>query len=353
MNPPNIIETHRHVQGEESLRLMREAGAYDTTKPLPQVDNDADLFFYRDWADNDYAMDVQRESGVSTAIISRGGQLEMFASNVMKTGMPDAVRRINEENLEIRERYPDAVETMVDVHALLPETRTVAEEMLDQKGARGISVSSSYGEGPDQSFLDDPRCEWLWEFAEARDEPVHIHPPMLAIGKQAAMTYRLNEAATRPMDTGLTLARMIYSGVFDKYPNLKVVAVHMGGVLPSIVGRLNFNWRLNYHGIQDPPVRKIQKNERLPSEYCRGNIFADTMGFNPWALKAAIDLFGVDNVVFGSDYGPVPISPKEHIDLVRDVVPDPDDQEKVFWKNADRLFKLRLAHGPELARAAR
>ena len=79
--------------------------------------------------------------------------------------------------------------------------------------------------------------------------------------------YRLIEALGRPLDTALTAARMIYSGVFDKYPKLKVLFVHMGGALAPVICRVDWNWDSNYKGIANPPIHKVDKNVRKPSEY--------------------------------------------------------------------------------------
>jgi predicted TIM-barrel fold metal-dependent hydrolase len=62
---------------------------------------------------------------------------------------------------------------------------------------------------------------------------------------------------------------MIYSGVFDRYPKLKTLFVHMGAALAPVICRLDWNWDLNYKGIQNPPIEKLDKNLRKPSDYFR------------------------------------------------------------------------------------
>jgi aminocarboxymuconate-semialdehyde decarboxylase len=153
--------------------------------------------------------------------------------------------------------------------------------------------------------------------------------------------YRLNEALGRPFDTALSAARMIFSGVFDKYPKLKVLFVHMGGALAPVICRLDWNWELNYNGIANPPIEKVDKNVRKPSEYFKSNIYVDCMGPSAIALKAMIETCGIDLVLFGSDFGPVPMSPKLHIDLVDNTIPDDADRKKIFSTNT--LAVLRLA----------
>ena len=99
---------------------------------------------------------------------------------------------------------------------------------------------------------------------------------------------------------------MIAYGLFDRHPKLQVLIVHMGGGLASIVGRLEFNWRLNYNGIKNPPAGKPYTNKRSPFDYFKTNILVDCMGFNAIGVRAAIEMCGVDRVVFGTDFGPVP-----------------------------------------------
>jgi predicted TIM-barrel fold metal-dependent hydrolase len=161
--------------------------------------------------------------------------------------------------------------------------------------------------------------------------------------------YRLNEAVGRPFDTALTAARMIYSGVFDKYPKLKVLFVHMGGAVAPVVCRLDWNWDLNYKGIQNPPTNKVDKDVRRPSEHFKSNIYVDSMGPSAICLKAMIEMCGIDRVLFGTDFGPVPIGPKVHIDLVDDTISDARYREKIFSTNALALFGLQNAAVPLLA----
>jgi 2,3-dihydroxybenzoate decarboxylase len=164
--------------------------------------------------------------------------------------------------------------------------------------------------------------------------------------------YRLNEAVGRPFDTALSAARMICSGVFDKYPKLKVLFVHMGGALAPVICRLDWNWDLNYKGITNPPIHKVDKNLRKPSEYFKSNIYVDTMGPSSICLKAMIEVCGVDHVLFGTDFGPVPMSPKLHIDLVDDTITDAGDRTKIFSTNTLALLRLAKLPASIHARAA-
>jgi predicted TIM-barrel fold metal-dependent hydrolase len=337
-----IVDTHRHPIGPKLAAKMAERGFYDPTQAFPQS-NDSDLIGYRDFYDLEYAMPKQRAGGVTLSLASNGGEVEWFARDCLKVSTGDALKIVNDEYLEIRDRYPGEFALMANAHALEESCRPIVEEMITKGGAKAIAVASSYGDGTERSFLDSPKAEWLWEFAAANDIVVHIHPPMLSIGHESLMQYRLNEAVGRPFDSTVNGARMIASGVFDRHPKLQVLIVHMGGELTSILGRLEFCWQLNYKGVKHPPAGRPYTNKRPPSAYFKTNILVDCMGFNQIGLRAAVEMCGVDRVVFGSDYGPLPYGIEEHVKIVENLLPSPVEREQVFWKTSNKVFRLGLA----------
>ena len=171
----------------------------------------------------------------------------------------------------------------------------------------------------------------------ARQVPLFIHPPRVPIGHDQQMDqYKLDELVGRPFDTAMALARMILSGLFDRYPGLKISVAHMGGGLLPVIGRLDFGWRLGCEGM---PERAVIRCKQRPSDYL-AKLYVDTMGF--WAphVRETVEVFGVDRVMFGTDYGPVPIDPREHVDIVNGLVISAADKEKILWRNAARFFNL-------------
>ena len=336
-----IIDTHRHVIGPKLAAKMAERGLYDPKKEFPQT-NPLDFVCYRDFVDLDYAMPKQRKGGVTLSVASNGGEVEWIAKDLLQVSTGDALKFMNDEYLVVRDRFPGEFALMANAHALEESCRPIVEDMVKKGGAKAIAVSSSYGDGSERTFLDSPKAEWLWEFAAANDLVVHIHPPMLSVGHELLMQYRLNEAVGRPFDSTVNGARMIGSGVFDRHPKLQVLIVHMGGELASILGRLDFTWQLNYKGVSNPPAGRPYVNKRLPSSYFKTNILVDTMGFNPVGVRAAVEMCGVDRVVFGTDYGAIPYGIEEHIKIVENVLPGKAERELVFWKNSNKVFRLGL-----------
>jgi aminocarboxymuconate-semialdehyde decarboxylase len=210
---------------------------------------------------------------------------------------------------------------------------TEGERCLGPLGLKGLLITSSWH----GQFIDGEAAFAFWEWAQARQVPLFIHPPRVPIGHEQQMDqYKLDELVGRPFDTAMALARMILSGLFDRYPALKIVVAHMGGGLLPVIGRLDFGWRLGCEGM---PERAVIRCRQRPSEYL-ANLCVDTMGF--WAphVREAVEVFGVDHVMLGTDYGPVPVDPAEHIDIVNGLVISATDKEKILWRNAARFFDL-------------
>ena len=341
MSQPNkvIIDTHRHLVGPKLKNKFIENGGLDDSKPLPQV-TDEEVFYYREFVALDYSLEKSRQAGVTKSIISQGGELEIFAKHIIKQDTLDSMRFLNDEQMEIRERYPSDVACMANAHALEEGSRDIIDPLIGNQAACAISIATSYGSGDGRVFLDSPKAEWLWEYAQSKDLLVHVHPPMGSVGDVSMKQYRLIEAVGRPFDTALSAARMIYSGIFDKYPKLKIAFVHMGGALAPILCRLDWNWQLNYKGITNPPLHKVAKNLRPPSEYFKSNIYVDTMGPSSIGLRAILEMCGPDRVMLGTDFGPVPVNLQEHINLINELIMDDADRTAILSGNATELFRL-------------
>ena len=113
----------------------------------------------------------------------------------------------------------------------------------------------------------------------------------------------------------------------------------MGGALLPCMGRLDFGWRLGCDGM---PERAVIRCKERPSDYLK-LLNVDTMGFFAPHVREVVEVFGADRVMFGTDYGPVPIDPKEHVDIVDGLAIAAADKEKILWRNAAKFFDLPVA----------
>jgi aminocarboxymuconate-semialdehyde decarboxylase len=150
--------------------------------------------------------------------------------------------------------------------------------------------------------------------------------------------FRLIEMLGRPFDTTLSVTRLILFGVLERYPNLKLVAAHMGGALMMLPGRLDFGYALRKDlsfGPWEPDVLS-----KPPSQYI-GQIHVDSMGFHPPGVLCAVATIGADRVLLGSDFPPVHIPLKRSVDVIRNLPLAESDREKILGGNAARLLKLQ------------
>ncbi|HEU5422001.1 MAG TPA: amidohydrolase family protein, partial [Nitrolancea sp.] len=153
-------------------------------------------------------------------------------------------------------------------------------------GLRGVEILSSVnGVG-----LDDPSLEPFWETAAWLAMPILIHPSYVA-GTERLGPYYLRNLLGNPTETANAGARLIFGGVLERHPTLKVILAHGGGSLPQIIGRLQ-------HGAE---VRAECRHARSPREQL-GNLYFDTIVFDPLILRHLVELAGAERVVLGTDY---------------------------------------------------
>jgi aminocarboxymuconate-semialdehyde decarboxylase len=326
--PASTIE--ELVQSAANMRL-----GFDESEAHPSVTLEGiSSVIYRDLGDIDLQIQRQDEAGVTKSLLSFCMMLEI-SSWALWLPSSQVARRLNDATAALVARYPSKLDFMVVVNPFDRSSVEECERCLGDRGAKGISIGTSW----QGRFLDSEEVDPFWEYAEKQAAPIFLHPPMVPIGHRKMNAYKLEEVVGRPFDTTMAVARMIYAGVFDRYPGLRIVLPHMGGGLPNVIGRLDFGHRLGYEGL---PEGQAAVCERRPSEYLRTNLYVDTMGFSAAGIRHCIEVFGADRVLFGTDYGPVPISPAEHIDIVKGLGLSLEDEARIFWKNASDLFGLAV-----------
>jgi aminocarboxymuconate-semialdehyde decarboxylase len=288
---------------------------------------------YREMHDFALAQDVSVKAGVTGRIMSTPFPAETMAA-VPKSPALDICKAVNDGIADITARAPGNW-GLGTLNPLDKSHIAEGERCLSSLKFKGLLITTSWH----GRFIDGEDSFAFWEWAQDRQVPIFIHPPRVPIGHEQQMNqFKLDELVGRPFDTAMALARMILSGLFDRYPRLKIVVAHMGGGLLPCMGRLDFGYRLGCEGMPEGTAIRCQ---RLPSEYLK-LLHVDTMGF--WAphVREAVEVFGTDRVMFGTYYGPVPLSPKEHIDIVNELAISAADKENILWRNAVRFFNLEI-----------
>jgi aminocarboxymuconate-semialdehyde decarboxylase len=145
--------------------------------------------------------------------------------------------------------------------------------------------------------LDDPRIFPVLEAAADLGMAIFVHPWQM-LGQERMGLYWLPWLVGMPSETALSICSMIFGGVFEKLPKLRVAFAHGGGAFPGIVGRLE-------HGFSVRPDIVATANDRNPRDYL-GRFFVDSLVHDPAMLRYMLDLFGSRRIALGSDY-PFPL----------------------------------------------
>jgi aminocarboxymuconate-semialdehyde decarboxylase len=162
------------------------------------------------------------------------------------------------------------------------------ERAVKQLGFKGVEVLTNVN----GKELSDLAFAPFWKKAEELDALVLIHPSGFTQPQRFARHY-FNNVIGNPLDTTMALHYLIFDGVLERHPKLKILAVHGGGYLGAYSGRIDHAWgaRSDSHaGLPKPPTSYLKQ------------IYVDTVVFTPHQLKALVDLFGADHVLMGTDY---------------------------------------------------
>lgn len=233
----------------------------------------------------------------------------------------------NDSLVALARKYPERFSCMATVP--LPDPPAAARELerAVKMGHVGVEIGSNVA----GKNLDDPALDPFWQKAADLDVPIFIHPTDVLGLEDRLKDYYLNNFIGNPLDTTIAAACLIFGGVMDRFPGLKVILSHMGGFTPFIRGR----WEHGY-GERDEPKRNGAKH---PEAYI-GKFYYDTIIHNPDCFEFAYKTIGPDHIVYGTDYpfdmgdmGPA----KEIAGLAR--IPAAD-QEKILSGNTKKLYRL-------------
>lgn len=240
----------------------------------------------------------------------------------------------NDTMAELVAAHPDrfigfaAALPMNDVEAALREL----DRACGQLGALGAQVFSNVLGAP----LDDPRFEPVFARAEQLGRAVWLHPTRSATfadyPSEHASDYGLWWSLGWPYETAAALSRLVYSGLMERHPKLKVIAHHGAGMVPHFSGRLGMG----------PGYRQVKDSlPRPPLEYFK-RFYADTALFGAThAVRCVVDFFGADHVLFGTD---MPLGPADSIATTIASIDacglSDEDRERVYAGNAEGMLGL-------------
>src|SRR5271156_2989177 len=200
-----------------------------------------------------------------------------------------AARIVNEGIAEFCGRYPDRLKGFGTVP--MPDGNEAAKELdrcVKQLGFTGVQVITNVA----GRELSDPVFAPFWKKAEELGVLVMLHPNGFTDAKRFERFY-FNNVIGNPLETTIALHYLIFDGVLERHPGLKLLAVHGGGYLGGYPGRIDHAWgaRSDSHGdLPQPPTSYLKR------------IYVDTVVFTPYQLAELVRVFGADHVVMGTDY---------------------------------------------------
>jgi aminocarboxymuconate-semialdehyde decarboxylase len=289
-----------------------------------RADSTQTLRSWAEWYDLDKQLEHMDGLGHEVDVVCSIGPFSVHFSDVdVEQGRDDALLW-NEEMAGAQRKYPGRLWASAAVP--LQDTR-VAIEVLDDAvgrlGLMGVNLPGSIGADP---RIDAERLEPFYARVEELGIPLFLHPTD-AVFQDALDGYdgALHLSLGRVIEVSVAAMRLVLSGTLERHPDLTLVISHTGGALPYQSGRMDKN-------------SKKANLPRPPSTYLKG-MYTDTVTPHAEGMRFAIDYYGVDHVMYGSDY---PCwSPADALKYFAEIGLPAADQEKILNSNARRILGLR------------
>ena len=325
-----IIDIHAHFYPQSYLKILAEEGErfgirLDQRHPKETVIDvkGSRLSLGPAFTDLDLRLKEMKRQRVDIHALSLTRPMVYWADPELGLKLSQAM---NDAMAEAHTAFPDrfvglAVLPMQDTPASLLELERVSK----LRGIRGVYIGTNVN-GRD---LSDPAFLPVFERIEALRLPVFLHPTQV-IPTDRFKPYFFYNLIGFPVDTTIAAAHLIFSGILDRFPRLSICLPHAGGVLPSLVGRMNRGHKI---------TEECRQMKHKPSTYLRRFTY-DTISHDPGALLYLIRLVGPDRVMIGSDYC-FAIGYDRPVEVVtRLAALSRADQARILGSNAARLLKL-------------
>ncbi len=196
-------------------------------------------------------------------------------------------------------------------------------------GVKGIMMFSNINGKP----IASPEFYPIYAKAEEYGLPILIHPALPLTGeamKKVRLPYPLFGFT---LDTTMAVVSLIFQGVLERFPKLKLIHSHLGGVVPYMVGRIDdsFNNYSKEYGLELP---------KAPSDYYKRQVYVDSISYHLPAMRCCLDWLGPEHIMLGTDYAHPVGHIEEAIHYVRGMDLSEEDTDKILGGNAARIFKL-------------
>ena len=262
---------------------------------------------------------------------------------------PELARLANDGMAEIVAKHPDRFPGFVASLPMNNPDATLKEidRAINELHATGIQIFSNVNGRP----LDEAEFQRIFERMAGYGLPIWLHPARPAsfpdYRDEKRSKYDLWWAFGWPYETTICMARLVFSGLFDRHPDLKIITHHMGAMLPYFEGRAGYGLDQLGSRTDDPDdAGALKRLKRRPLDYFR-MFYGDTAVFGAHhAMECGLAFFGADRVLFGTD---MPFDPEKGPGFIRETIAamermraTPEEKTKIYEGNARRMLKLRL-----------
>jgi aminocarboxymuconate-semialdehyde decarboxylase len=324
-----VIDTHFHWFPRTHLeRLCRQEGY-----PRAERNGDGYIYWYNEgrgridlpsvWLElEDGLAASEQATGAETAVIGTTGVLAGLLDQLKLDDAVDVAIGYNEAIAEAQELHPGrfygtAAIPLADTN----EAVRVLDHAVKELGLLGVNLPALFGNEP----IDVARLEGFYDRVEELGVPLIVHPTDIAFGETLeGYDGAFQLTIGRLLDSSMTVLRLIFSGILERHPELKVIQTHGGALLPYQAGRFDKN-------------AHIKGLPGKPSDYMH-RVVVDTVCPQPLTIRTALEFYGESNVVYGTDY---PCwSPAKAIATLNEAGVGDKVIESVLSTNAERLFNI-------------
>jgi len=209
----------------------------------------------------------------------------------------------------------------------------VLEHAVTQLGFRGAYIATNVN----HKYYDNEDFDPFWAKAEELDVLVFMHPDNPA-GIELMGSFGLRLVCGNPADTTLSLGLLIYSGVFDRFPNLKLCTCHGGGFFPYHVSRFDREFVTGRQATRRADRPNMPKCIYAPSAYLK-NLYFDTLVYDVETLDFLRSKVGADHLMLGTDF-PYILGDWQGVDKVEALSCSETEKHAILHGNASKLLKL-------------
>ncbi len=232
----------------------------------------------------------------------------------------DLAKLSNDYYTIIKDNYPDQFLTFASVPLpFINESIKELDRAILELKMNGIVLGTNI----DGRYLDDPEFQPFFERANELKTTIFLHP-MSPIAVEHMQKYSLAPLVGFIFDTTVSLARMVYSGMVERFSKIKFIVPHLGGAIPYLFGRLDIGW-IAYpecsENLSDPPSNSLKK------------LYYDVVSLHVPSLMCAYDSVGAEKMLFGTDYPHVIGNMLGVIKSVKDLNISKQEKEQIFSQN--------------------